>query len=566
MKIGDSRDAAGVLSDLPGARIQLRGISPIQQIEHIGAAIYVPPFFRGGKRFGNLSYGHVFKAITASPLFPQIRPVFRYDCKVMGTSPVPPRRVRSRTGEDVQKSIVKRLCVIVTVQIVLIAGSVTYGYICGVRRLPGYTVLRRAHMWAASQPLPRKAYAVITGRNRDDHNHTLGAWNQTPPPILSRTDAAREVEGKLTTMPYLSGYKKAPAANHVTVYKEDRAGHGINLYTSGDAPEAVLMDMRGNILHRWRYEFADAFPDRPIPDGPESWGWWSRVSLYPNGDLTAIYDGYGLVKVDRDSNLIWATPGVFHHDLFVDAQDTIYCLTRETKVIPDIHPYEPVMDDFITIVDPEGNITKRISILRAFQHSEYAPLLERMREFGDLLHTNTIEVLDGSLASRSPAFARGNVLISCALIDVVAIVDPAGERVIWALDGQWNRQHNPTLLANGNVLLLDNLWHDKASRDIEVDPLTQAIVWKYDGTPETPFYTATFGSNQRLSSGNTLINESDSGRAFELTPENEIVWEFVNPARAGDKGELIATIFDFQRLDTSTVSQWLPSDGAMRDH
>jgi len=34
---------------------------------------------------------------------------------------------------------------------------------------------------------------------------------------------------------------------------------------------------------------------------------------------------------------------------------------------------------------------------------------------------------------------------------------------------------------------------------------------------------------QRLPNGNTLITEAASGRAFEVTPEKEIVWEFVSP-------------------------------------
>jgi hypothetical protein len=38
----------------------------------------------------------------------------------------------------------------------------------------------------------------------------------------------------------------------------------------------------------------------------------------------------------------------------------------------------------------------------------------------------------------------------------------------------------------------------------------------------------------RLPNGNTLIVESDAGRAFEVTAEGEIVWEFLNPDRMPD--------------------------------
>jgi hypothetical protein len=32
-----------------------------------------------------------------------------------------------------------------------------------------------------------------------------------------------------------------------------------------------------------------------------------------------------------------------------------------------------------------------------------------------------------------------------------------------------------------------------------------------------------------LPNGNTLITEGADGRLFEITPENEIVWEYVSP-------------------------------------
>ena len=35
---------------------------------------------------------------------------------------------------------------------------------------------------------------------------------------------------------------------------------------------------------------------------------------------------------------------------------------------------------------------------------------------------------------------------------------------------------------------------------------------------------------QRLPNGNTQIAEATSGRIFEVTPEGEIVWEYVDPA------------------------------------
>jgi hypothetical protein len=81
---------------------------------------------------------------------------------------------------------------------------------------------------------------------------------------------------------------------------------------------------------------------------------------------------------------------------------------------------------------------------------------------------------------------------------------------------------------------VDNRGHAGKSKGIEFDPWSQQTVWGFYGTADNDFYTRTCGSNVRLANGNTLITESDSGRAFEVTPSGAAVWRFCNPARAGD--------------------------------
>ena len=49
-----------------------------------------------------------------------------------------------------------------------------------------------------------------------------------------------------------------------------------------------------------------------------------------------------------------------------------------------------------------------------------------------------------------------------------------------------------------------------------------------------PFWSNVRGDQQRLANGNTLITESEGGRIFEVSPDGEIVWEFINPVRNDD--------------------------------
>ena len=99
-------------------------------------------------------------------------------------------------------------------------------------------------------------------------------------------------------------------------------------------------------------------------------------------------------------------------------------------------------------------------------------------------------------------------------------------------------QHDCEPLANGNVTLFangTNITTNPFSRVIELDPRTHKTVWEYRGKPTYTFFSPHISGAQRLASGNTLICEGQWGRLFEVTPEGDIVWEYVSPFMGPDR-------------------------------
>ncbi len=354
--------------------------------------------------------------------------------------------------------------------------------------------------------------------------------------------------GELGALPYLAGYEPAPAATGVRRHVPERAFPGLNLYVSGHGPEAVLMDMGGRVRHRWRQPLRRAFPRLGADARQRKLDFFQHAELFPNGDLLAIFDGLGLVKLDRDSRLLWSYRGGIHHDLDLAGDGAIYALERIGGRVAEVSTEHAVLEDYIAVLEPDGRLRRRVSILRALLDSPYAPLVRDAPDEPDMMHTNTLVLLDGRHAARLPAFRAGNVLVSIPKMDAVVVLDPEAGRAVWALKGMWRRQHEPSLLPNGNLLVFDNLGAGNASRVLEIDPLTQRIAWSYGGRPEDGFFTRNLGSCQRLPNGNTLIVESKNGRAFEVTAGGETVWEWISPQRAGERGELVAALFDMERL------------------
>ena len=214
----------------------------------------------------------------------------------------------------------------------------------------------------------------------------------------------------------------------------------------------------------------------------------------------------------------------------------------------------------MAILSPDGKELKKIRMIDSLLRSPYARLLDTVPWYiqkgaGDYLHTNSIEVLDGTTAAKLPEATAGRLLLSFREIGTIAILDPATEEIVWAMRGPWLRQHDPDLLANGNILLFDNQGNvgpGGITRVIEIDPKTQEIVWTYAGTPEEPFESEVRSSEVRLPNGNTLITESDGGRIFEVTKPGQIVWNYINPIRAQraqDGQQVIPIVSWAERID-----------------
>lgn len=58
-------------------------------------------------------------------------------------------------------------------------------------------------------------------------------------------------------------------------------------------------------------------------------------------------------------------------------------------------------------------------------------------------------------------------------------------------------------------------------------------VWSYSAPKKDEFYSSFISGAQRLANGNTLICSGANGTFFEVTPEKEIVWKYVNPVKTG---------------------------------
>lgn len=317
-----------------------------------------------------------------------------------------------------------------------------------------------------------------------------------------------------------------------TVYAPDEVFPGYNLFTSGHADEAVLMDLEGEVVHRWQLPREDVWWESPLARRQRHVGWrYARAT--PDLSLYAVYDYLGLVKLDRNSRPQWIYRGGAHHGFWRQPDDTLYVITYREELIPELNPEVPIVADQVTLLSPEGEEIRSHSIPELLMGSDYAfllPVVNHVRsDFSiDLLHTNSIQVFDGSLADRSPLFAEGNVMLSIRNISTIVIADLEEGEVLWAW-GPTNvsYQHDAELLQSGSILAFDNGL--ERSSVIEIDPLDRLFNWRLSATDRYGLKSRIYGAVQRLPNGNTLITDSMQARALEVTPRAKVVWSYENP-------------------------------------
>ena len=357
---------------------------------------------------------------------------------------------------------------------------------------------------------------------------------------------------------------------------------GFTLYAcaslSSPNTQISLIDMQREVVHQWSVSFSGIWPSPPQFIGrhvSDSQVCIFGCHLYANGDLLVVFHslefqarGCGLVKVDKDSKLIWSYAANVHHNVAVGDDGIIYAIEqrpiysrpRELESIP-----LPWTVDYLVMLSPDGKeIKEPISILDALENSAYSKLLTQLetpitpiamgaltdkglkdlREAQNVLHTNSVYVLSQAMASKFPNFKAGQVLISMRSLDAIAVLDPPTGSIVWGACGPWHFQHDVQFLNNGHLLLFDNLGSPHGSRVLEFEPHSASFPWVYPEFGNAPFKSSVRGMAQRLPNGNTLIVDSEEKQMFEVTQSHEVIWtfstkDFITTARRYSRDQLL---------------------------
>ena len=272
----------------------------------------------------------------------------------------------------------------------------------------------------------------------------------------------------------------------------------------------MLVDMNGRLVHAWPQVRAVG-----------------RVRLDHEGRLAVIGLDNLVKEYDWDGQLLrWYQPesdGDFpHHDLIKLDNGNLLVPIREQRS----------RTDNLVEIGPSGEVVWTWSTL---DHRDAFPTWDASSD--DPTHINSVFELPPNhwYDEGDDRFRPGNILVSARDLNTVFVVDKRSDEVVWQYSEGLDHQHEaimgrPDGPWDGLILLFDNGRDNvnayRRSTIRAIDPMHGVEKWEYSSEY---FFSSVGGTQQELPGGNLLITSSHGGRAFEITPSGDVVWEWTPP-------------------------------------
>ena len=423
----------------------------------------------------------------------------------------------------------------------------------------------------------------------------------------------------------LAAFCGAPAARAepsvfptgTTIYDPARAFNAFVLFAGGDGVSR-LIDLNGNVVHEWKFTGQPvSFIDPALVGGARGQIFVTLetedgkgTDLVPGRVQTRINKTVG--EVDWDGKTVWRfgpeAPGgraQQHHDIARLPNGNTLVLANIVYPLPGFAAPQ-VLDDLAYEVNPEGEIVWTWAASDHIDEIGFSPeelKLLRNAKNADYLHVNDLKPVGPNhwFDEGDQRFAPDNLIFDLRNGNFIAIIDRKTRKIVWTLgphfppvaaDGggasrklprpidQISGQHDAQIIPKGlpgagNLLVFDNQGAagyppaattlTGGSRVLEINPVTQQVVWQYSaaesGAAGWTFRSTHISNARRLPNGNTFVDEGQIGRFFQVTPQGEIVWEYVNPyPRRGKDAETGKATINYSVYRAEPVPyDWAPA-------
>ncbi len=388
-------------------------------------------------------------------------------------------------------------------------------------------------------------------------------------------------ESKSEQLPWF--YVRSSKSTSEVIKNISQTQPGLSLVTEIGADSSIsakIIDLEGNTVHKWEIDWFEIWsnpthlPESIIPKSKPGTSIHGAVVM-ENGDLVFNFESKGLVRINRNSEVVWRLPYITHHSVHQHDDGNLWVSgtkyqTQKVDRLPNLIP--PFYEETILEVSPEGKILREWYVADILRKNGYAGLLymgslnnentvirgdNRLLGKTDILHLNDVEPFPTNL---QPGFFQpGDVMLSLRNINTVFVFNIESEEIKFMSTGQFVRQHDPDFIDGDTISVFDNNNASEPERKSKITIISakdNSHKVLFAGSKDNKFYTRVMGKHQWQPNGNLLITESMSGRGFEIDRQGKVVWEYINYVEPG----VIGVVSEVQRLSPESTELFTPAE------
>ena len=358
-------------------------------------------------------------------------------------------------------------------------------------------------------------------------------------------DGLRLIDSFTTTIePRKIKFKKFQGINYYDKNFEDK---GFILYSSIDKdinPITVLFDIeKREKVFIWKWPIQDIFDSSTI--GKKVTKCCFRAQhpiIMKNGDLISNSSQGPLVRINKNSELVWLVDRQAHHSINLDHNGNV--VVPVVSQSPPDKNINPTREDGYIVVDPNsGEVIFEENLRDILEINSYFGLL-----YGtgipeqDLIHLNDVEII----LKNDDFVKKGDLLFSLRNLSTVFLYRPSSKKIIWLKNGPWLKQHDVDYIGDGNFTIFDNGVIDDAyfSEIKENQPAhrykknnnsimnynmkNDTITKIFSLTEKNSIFTPTQGLHRILRNKDVFVEESDMAILHRVSEDQKLVWSYVH--------------------------------------
>jgi hypothetical protein len=259
-----------------------------------------------------------------------------------------------------------------------------------------------------------------------------------------------------------------------------------------------------------------------------------RPLLLPDGSIVFNNLFSPLIKIDKNSKLVWVVDGDYHHSVEVDDSGNIWV----PSVISPSPFFSSILDNFkddaITELSASGKILLQRSVAQILFDNGYRGLLLGVGAYEkDLVHVNEIQPAPVT----AKYWNKGDLLISARNRSTVFLYRPSINKILWLQTGPWLNQHDAHFLGDTAVSVFGNDMVRVFGDEKFLNGFNEEYIFNFKTgkitTPYTQFLkdagvsTANEGRAQVLPNGDLFVEETNKGRLLRGNGKG-LLWQYVD--------------------------------------